>query len=178
MLLIAALGGSSGRDLGSDASGMAFTKAAPLLIAAELIKLAVGTCQGTLVSYATQVQGKWRTATKLAGYTGAALIAASGLVGIYAVYAESRGLGVWASALAFGSAGATAIWVIGFTTSTKLPLKPWHRIVAFTFAAASLMSLIIAPAAMLAGLLALAWWFGLSRAAASSSAADPSPLGS
>ena len=167
VFLIAALGGSSGRDLGSNAGGMAFKNAAPLLIVAELLKVALGTCQAMVVRCAVEVQGKWRGGALLSGYAGAALIAASGLVGIYAVYAESRGLGAWASALGFASAGATAIWAIAFVSGTNLVLKPWHRIIGLTFAAASVLSLIVAPVGMVAGLISLLWWFGLSRAFAS-----------
>jgi hypothetical protein len=159
---IAALGGSSGRDLGTNASGTAFANAALLLVAAELLKVALGACQAMQIRWAAQVQEKWRAGSVLSGYAGAALITASGLLGIYAVFAESRGLGASASALAFASAGATAIWVIAFVNSTNF-LNPWHRIVGLIFAATSLLSVLIAPIAMLAGLLGLAWWFGLSR---------------
>ena len=169
VLLIAALGGSSGRDLGAEASGQAIANAAHLLVTAELLKVAVGTCQIMLVASAVNTQAKWRTGTSLPGYAGAALIGASGLTGIYAVFAESRGLGEWASALAFGSAGATAISVIAFTSSTRLGLKLWLRTISYTFAGASLLSLIIAPLAMIVGLLGIIWWLGLSRAFASES---------
>ena len=170
VFLISALGGSSGRDLGANATGVALANAAPLLVLAELLKLVIGTCQAMLVRNAVSVQRKRRAAALLSGYVGAALITASGMVGIYAVIAQSRGIGAMASALAFGSAAATAAWVILFVSSATMRLRPWHRSVGFTFAGASLLSLLVAQAALVGGMLGLAWWFGLSKAFAAADA--------
>jgi hypothetical protein len=165
IMLMWTLGGASGRDLGAKASDVALAQAAPLLIVAEVLKIAIGVCQGALVRSTSHLH-KWAAAALLAGYAGAALIAASGLMGLYAVQAESRQMGAIASALAFGSVAATAVWVISLLSSAKPLLRPWHRTVGFAFAATSLLSVVIHPAALLAGALGLAWWFGLSRALA------------
>ena len=170
VLLISALGGTSGRDLGANSTDVAFANVARLLILAELLKLVIGTCQAMLVRNVASVQRKRRTGALLTGYAGAALITASGIVGIYAVIAQSRGIGAMASAHAFGSVAATAAWVILFVSSATVRLKPWHRGVGFTFAGASLLSLLVAQAALVAGMLGLAWWFGLSKAFAAADA--------
>jgi hypothetical protein len=164
VLLISALGGSSGRDLGTTASGAAIMAVAPLLAVAELLKFATGACLGTLVLASAAAQLKLRAGAYLSGCAGAVLIAASGSVGLYALASQSRDMGAWASALGFAGSGATAIWVLTFLGGSTVALSKWHRTVGCAFAGASLLSLIVAPVALLAGLFGLVWWFGLSRA--------------
>jgi hypothetical protein len=168
VLLISALGGSSGRDLGATASGTAIMEVAPLLAAAELLKLATGACLATLVLASAPAQSKLRAGAYLSGCAGAGLIAASGFVGLYALASQSREMGTWASALGFASSGATAIWVLTFLGGSTVALSKWHRTVGCAFAGASLLSLIVAPLALPAGLFGFVWWFGLSRAPGSS----------
>ena len=163
VLLISALGGSSGRDLGATATGASIMQVAPLLAAAELLKLATGACLGTLVFASAAAQSKLRAGAYLSGSAGAVLIAASGLFGLAALASQSRDMGAWASALGFASSGATAIWVLTFLSGSTVALRRWHRAVGCAFAGASLLSLVVAPVALLAGLFGLIWWFGLSR---------------
>lgn len=164
MLLISALGGSSGRDLGATASGTSIMQAAPLLAAAELLKLASSACLATLVFVSAAAQARLRTGACLSGFAGAALLAGSGLVGLYALASHSRDMGAWASALGFASSGATAIWVLTFLGGSRIKLSKWHRTAGCAFAAAGLLSLIVAPVALLTGLFGLVWWLGLSSA--------------
>ncbi|WP_294174006.1 hypothetical protein, partial [uncultured Sphingomonas sp.] len=89
VLLMSTLGGSSGRDLGATANGTTIMEVAPLLAAAEVLKLATGVCLATLVLASRTAQSKLRAGAYLSGCAGAVLIAASGLVGLYALASQN-----------------------------------------------------------------------------------------
>jgi hypothetical protein len=86
VLLLNALGGSSGQDLGQNAPASAFGKAVPLLVAAEVIKILSAVVQLVIAcALFTGVQGTLRIPFLLTGGAGALLIAASGVVGLMAL---------------------------------------------------------------------------------------------
>lgn len=166
VMLLQALGGQSGRDVGASASSAALAGAIPLLVVAELLKVATAICQFVVVRAARPVAGAWRTILSALGYAGATLIAASGILGLWSVAVADPSLGPLTSALGFAGLAFTGAWVIALVLKSGLGLSRWLTIAGLAFGAASLAAVVFAPVAMLAGLLSIVWWFGLWRALA------------
>jgi len=168
VLLLQALGGQSGRDVGAAASSAVLSGAMPLLVVAELLKIANAIGQAIVVGAARPTAGRWRPILAILGYLGAALIAASGALGLYSIAAGNPGLGLLTSALGFAGLAAGGGWVICLVLASGLAMPRWLVVVGLAFGILSLAATVIAPLAMLAGLLSIVWWFGLSRALRSS----------
>jgi|GEM_PF-6891797 len=161
MLLVGMLGGTTGRDLGGAAADSDFARAVPLILAAEVLKLATAAAQ--LVVVAAAARGEPSRAPRLAllalGGAGALLVAASGLAGLLAVAAERHSPLI--ADFGFAGMAATGLWAL-LLVGLELPrLRRWHSAAGILFGAASLAALAAPPAAFLSVLAGLAWWFGL-----------------
>ena len=151
-----AIGAVLVRQLGADAAaGSAAAAARPLLITAEIVKLASAAC------LAVAVRAAGGGPVRMAGWGSALLLAASGAAALAAICNANAALGSWANPLAIASLIATALWALGLSFGGETRLPAWLRIVASLFAAAALGAAFVPPVGLLAGLLGLLWWFGL-----------------
>jgi hypothetical protein len=160
-LLLSKLGGTSGRDLGGAAAAGAFADAVPLLVAAEMLKLITAGAQLVAVrSTAAHAEAARRTLVT-AGYSGALLIAASGIFGLSAVATQSRDMASLISTPGFYGIAATGLWAILLVLQGGFEFRRWLAVAGVLFGAACLVALAVPPVAMLSGILGWAWWFGL-----------------
>ncbi|HEY0011977.1 MAG TPA: hypothetical protein VGB79_03900 [Allosphingosinicella sp.] len=157
------LGGFTGQDLGAHAANEAFARAAPLLVLAEILKLLVAFAQAIVVpSVAAAAPAPTaRMATLVSGMGGALLIAASGLLGLYAVAAQDPGYGPLVADLGFAGLGATGIFALVLLSFEAPRLRRWHAFVTLLFGLACLIALFYAPAVLLTAPLGWAFWLGL-----------------
>jgi hypothetical protein len=161
--LTSMLGGLTGQDLGANAANEAFARAAPLLVVAEILKLLVAAAQAMVVRpvAAAAPAHAARTATLVAGLGGALLIAASGLLGLYAVAVQDPGMGPLVADLGFAGLGATGIFALVLLSFEAPRLRRWHALVTLLFGLACLVALFVAPVALLTVPLGWAFWLGL-----------------
>ena len=164
LVLLSQLGGSSGQDLGRDAGAIDWARVVPILIAAEVVKLLIAAFQA-IVTYALlgARAGAGRWALLVFGLLGALSIAASGGVGLYAIVAQKPELTAQTSALGFLGMAATGLWVLLVILLRPVSLRAWQVALGLIVAAASVAPLLFPPAAMIAGILGLPWWFGIAK---------------
>ena len=164
LVLLSQLGGSSGQDLGRDAAAMDWVRVVPLLLAAEGVKLLIAAFQA-IVTYALVGSrgraGRWPLL--VFGLLGALSIAASGLVGLYAIVAHEPERTTQTSALGFLGMAATGLWVLLVVLLRPVSLRAWQVALGLTVAAASIAPLLFPPAAMIAGILGVPWWFAIAK---------------
>jgi hypothetical protein len=162
LLLLARLGGSSGRDLGAGGAGAAFGDATSLLIVAEVLKLATATAQMVLAYRARPAEPFWlRALLFLAGAAAAFCIAASGLVGLQAVAVKDQGLVPTIAGFGFAGVAATGLWAILLVTSKTLPLGRWPAGAGLLFGTIAISALALPPLAMLSAVIGWFWWLSL-----------------
>lgn len=159
------LGGTTGQDLGRNAADAAFARATPLLVLAEIVKLLSAAAQVVVVRAvsAAAPPGRARLASLVSGIAGALLIAASGIVGLYAVATAQPDLGPIVADLGFAGVAATGVFAIVLVSFEAPRLRRWHVSAALLFAIASLAGLILPPLVLLTVPLGWAFWLGLAR---------------
>ncbi|MDP8912548.1 MAG: hypothetical protein M3N39_03095, partial [Pseudomonadota bacterium] len=162
VLLLSQLGGSSGQDLGSDAAATAWARVVPILLAAEVVKLLIAAFQA-IVTFALlgSRAGAGRWPLLVVGLLGAFSIAASGVVGLYAIVAHEPELTAQTSALGFLGMVSTGLWALLVVVLRPISLGAWQSALGLMMAAASTAPLFFPPAAMIAGILGVLWWFGI-----------------
>ena len=163
VLLMSMLGGTSGQDLGQGAPDAAFARAVPVLGLAEVLKMLTAAAQLVVVAAtaASASGAAQRAAMGVTGAAGAILIAASGIVGLYAIATSDATAGKTISDLGFFGIAATGLWLLLVVLFKALPLPVWLTAIALAVAATSLGALLVPPLVMLSGVLGLVWWFGL-----------------
>lgn len=165
-----AIGVALVQQLGTDAGGGSAALAArPLLIAAEAVKLA------SAVYLALAVRAAGGGLAKLAGWSSALLLAASGATALAALWSANTSLGAAANPLALASLVATGLWALRLAFGGERRLPAWLTIVAATFASAAIGAAFVPPVGLLAGLLGLFWWTGLGIAARRLANPGPTP---
>ena len=159
MALTGMLGGFTGQDLGANAANEAFARAAPLLVVAEILKLLAAGAQAIVVPAvaAAAPAPRARMATLVSGMAGAILIAASGLLGLYAVAAQDPGQGPLVADLGFAGLGATGVFALVLLSFEAPRLRRWHAFVTLLFGLACLLALFFAPVIFLT--VPLGWAF-------------------
>ena len=150
---------STGAGAGDDA----FARAAPFLVAIGILQILTALAQILVVRAvaAAAPASTARMATLASGIAGALLLAASGLLGLYATAAGAPELGALVLDLGLAALGATGVfaWVL---LSFEAPrLRRWHAGVALLFGLLSLGALVFTPAVWLAVPLGWAFWLGL-----------------
>lgn len=163
--IAARLGASSGMDV-SNSGYEALMSIRPLLIAAELLKLASALSLVVVARSLSQVEAGhgW---SRYAGYLGASFLFAAGLAGLAALSGtalSSAELGELVGPLGLVSAPLTGLWATSIQTErVGLRLPKWLRIAAVTLLLLGLGAVVLPPIGMLFGLVSLAWWSGLGR---------------
>lgn len=160
--LTAMLGGLTGADLGRGAAEAAWERAVPLLVVAELLKLAVAAAQVVVVRAlaSSAPAGPRRLALFTAGFGGALLIAASGIAGFVAI-ASSDAMPAFVAPFGFGGLAATGIWALLIAGFEARTLSRWHFVSAIAFGLACLGALAVPPVALLSVVIGWGWWLGL-----------------
>lgn len=160
------LGVASGMEIGR-LDRVALARVTPLLIVAELLKIATAVAVAVVV---LEFRGHpARTARTWLGLLAAALVGAAGLLGLFALSSSgpaSAGLGRIVGLLGLASVPMTGIWVIMLATTKDqagAPFPTWLRAVALSLLALGLAAPIFPPVGILFGLVSLAWWVGLGR---------------
>lgn len=162
--LVLSMGVTSGADVAA-ATPEARRSALPLLVVAEILKIVTG------LAVAAAVRGCGRLLdtsplSTAAGFLGAALIFAAGVLGLVAVLTPAGAVLAWPVVLiGFGSAAVTGCWAAmmasGAHASRSLPVTlKW---VGIGLGVLGAMSLILPPIALLFGVLSIIWWFALGR---------------
>jgi len=160
--IMQAMGVSSGMDV-ARASPAALRSAQPLLVAAELLKLATG---AALIVAVRATARRWRTSpvTAAVGWIAGLLVIAAGLLGLVALSdlaVSSARTGLLVGLLGLLSLPATGIWAAmsawGAGNRTSLAL----RILGLLLGVAGCVTLRFPPAGMLFGLTGLVWWMVL-----------------
>jgi hypothetical protein len=161
--LAAMLGGTTGRDLGTGAAEAAFARAVPLLVVAEMLKLLAACAQIVVVravAGAAPARAA-RAATLVSGTAGAALIAASGVLGLWAVVQQEAGHGPLIAALGFAGLGATGLFALVLLSFEAPRLSRWHAGAALLFGLLCLGALVLPVLALLSVPAGWAFWLGL-----------------
>jgi hypothetical protein len=136
----------------------------PILVAAEAVKLLIAAFQAIVTcALLGQRGGAGRRALLVFGLLGALSIAASGAVGLYAIVAQKPELTVQTSALGFLGMAATGLWVLLVVLLRPVSLGAWQVALGLIVAAASIAPLLFPPAALIAGVLGVPWWFAIAR---------------
>jgi len=162
--IMQAMGVASGMEV-ARASPEALRSAWPLLVSAELLKIATGLAVIIAVS---ATRRRWRISALAAGlgYLAAALVTGAGLVGLVAISnfsLSSPRMGAVVGLLGLLSLPATGAWAW---------LSTWHvtraskglRMAGILLAISGIATLIFPPMGLLFGIASLMWWMLLGLA--------------
>ena len=163
LVLLSQLGGSSGQDLGRGAGATAWARVVPVLLTAEVVKLLIAVFQAIVTFAVAPRAGAGRWPLLVSGLLGALSIAASGMVGLYAILAHQPELTAQTSALGFLGMAATGLWSLLVVLLRPVSLRAWQAGLGLIVAAASIAPLLFPPAALIAGILGVPWWFAIAR---------------
>jgi hypothetical protein len=173
--LMTMLGGQDGSQLGQSASGADWASAVPLLTLAELVKFALAAAQVIVVTHlATRTGPALGALLRAAGYSGALLVALSGIAGLQAIVAQNP-MPSLPSLFGFLGLAATGLWALLLLVAKALQTPRWHRMLTLPFGLLGIAVPLFAPASFAAALLGLAWWAGLGRHLAAEAQAGSPP---
>ncbi|HEX8194216.1 MAG TPA: hypothetical protein VF552_15080 [Allosphingosinicella sp.] len=141
----------------------AFADAVPLIVIVEIVKLLAAVAQILVVRAvaAAAPAPRARMAALVSGIAGALLMAASGLLGLYAAAAKDVGSGALVHDLALAALGATGVFALVLLSFEAPRLRRWHAGVTLVFALACLLTLFVPGALFAAVPLGCIFWLGL-----------------
>ena len=141
----------------------AFAAAAPFLVAIGILKLLAALAQILVVRAvaAAAPAPAARMAALVSGIAGALLLAASGLLGLYASAADAPQHAALVFDLDLAALGATGVFALVLLSFEAPRLRRWHAGASLLFGLLCLLALFLPTAFWLAVPLGWAFWLGL-----------------